>query len=376
MTPRLYLHIGFMKTGTSYLQSVFWNSLDALHAQGLDLVPQTPVASHHLALDVTGRYRPGEDPPAVGRAVERLPALLSASTTPRALVTSEELARADDQQIARLLAACGTHEVHVVLTVRDLARQIPSSWQQRLRMGSSEPYDDFLARLRETEGSGDEPGPWRQKDVVAALERWGRHVPRERIHVVTVPPSGGEPEELLRRFCSVLGVDPAPLRTDTTRPNESLGHVGAELLRQVNSRIDDGLKTRRLWGDVGKRYFALTVIGPGSGHKIKVPEEHAEWCRAVSKSYADHLRSGYDVVGDPEDLLPADSAFTSEPTFPTDAELAAAGADALAVMLTDRLEQHRDRSRARRRRSARPAPAARASLPARLGGRLRRMVRS
>ncbi|MGH3334824.1 MAG: hypothetical protein ACRDOZ_03320, partial [Nocardioides sp.] len=338
MTPRLYLHVGFMKTGTSYLQSVFWNSLDALAAQGLDLVPGTPFATHQLMLDVTGRYQPGEDPPAVVRAVERLPGLLAASTTPRALVTSETLIPADDQQIARLLAACGSHEVHVVLTVRDLARQIPSSWQQRLRRGSPEPYDDFLARLRRTEGSP-KSRLWKQKDLVAALERWGRHVPRERIHVVTVPPPGGEPEELLRRFCSVLAVDPAQLCTDATRANEALGHVGAELLRRVNSRIDDRLKTRRLFGEVGKRYFALGVIGSDSGRRIKLPEEYAEWCQAVSERYADHLRTGYHVVGDPDDLLPVASAFTSEPHLPTDAELAEAGADALAAVLTDRLER-------------------------------------
>jgi hypothetical protein len=375
MTPRLYLHVGFMKTGTTYLQGVFWNSLDALRAQGLDLVYGTQVATNRLMLDVTGRYQPGEDPPAVGRALERLPALLAASTTPRALVTSESLVPADDQQIARLMAACGSHEVHLVLTVRDLARQIPSSWQQRLRMGSPEPYDDFLARLRRTEGSPDKPRSWKQKDVVDALERWGRHVPRERIHVVTVPPPGGEPEELLRRFCSVLEVDPTLLRTEATRANEALGHVGAELLRRVNSQIDDGLKTRRVFGEVGKRYFALGVIGSGSGRKIKLPEEYADWCRALSQKYADHLRTGYDVVGDPDDLLPDASAFTSEPHLPTDTELAEAGADALAAVLTDRLEQRRDKQR-RRRRDRRPGPAPQRSLSARIRGRLRRMVRS
>ena len=375
MTPRLYLHVGFTKTGTSYLQSVLRQSPDELRAQGLELVPGSPTATHQLMLDVTGRYRPGEDPPAVGRAVERLPGHLAASTTPRALLTSESLAAADDAQVGRLLAACGSHEPHLLLTVRDLARQIPSSWQQRLRMGSAESYDDFLERLRRTEGGAERRGLWKQKDLVATLELWARHLPRERMHVVTVPPPGGEPVELLRRFCAVLEVDPATLSTDTTRSNEALGHVGTELLRRVNSRIDDGLKSRRLFGEVGKRYFALGVIGSDSGRRIRVPEEHAEWCRAVSQRYADHLRTGgYHVVGDPDDLLPAASAFTAESHLPSDAELAEAGADALAAVLTDRLEQRRGQERVGRR----PGPArppARRGLAARVRGRLRRMVR-
>jgi hypothetical protein len=373
MSPQLFLHVGFMKTGTSYLQSVVWRSRDALRAQGLDVLPGTRVASYRLGRDVTGRFNTGKDPP----PMERLPSLLAGSTTPRALITSEVLVRADDEEIAKLLAACGSHEVHLILTVRDLARQIPSSWQQTLRMGSSEPYDEFLARLRRSEGLVPQPGIWKQKDLVGALERWGRHVPRERIHVVTVPPAGAEPAELLRRFSSVLSVDPATLRTDVTRANESLGHVGAELLRRVNERIDDELKTRALFGQVGKRYFALEVIGSDSGRRIAVPEEYAEWCRAVSEKYASHLRTGYDVAGDPDDLLPSPSAFGAESNVPTDAELVSAGTEALAAMLTDRLELRRDQQRLRAgRQGRRQGRAGRRSIPARLRRRLRRVVRS
>ena len=67
----LYVHIGLQKTGTTYLQGIFWQSLDQLRAQGLDMLPPSRQHTFWLMLDVRGRYRLATDPPAVGRALER-----------------------------------------------------------------------------------------------------------------------------------------------------------------------------------------------------------------------------------------------------------------------------------------------------------------
>lgn len=355
--PRLYLHVGLQKTGTSYLQSVLRRSTAQLRDQGLELVPPTGRGAFWLMLDVRGRFDPAADPPEAGSAVERLPGELAASTTPRALLTEESLAPATEEQIRRLLDACSSHEVHLVLTVRDLGRQIPSSWQQRLRTGSPEPFTDYLDRLRKTEGSTTS-GVWRQKDVTQVLTRWGAFVPPERTHVVVVPPAGGPPDLLLRRFCEVLELDPGTLRADAPRVNEALGHVGVELLRRVNERLastlDADLRHRQVFGAVGKRYFALKVLGSDSGHRVRMPAELEDWCRSVSEKYVAFLRAGgYHVVGDPEDLLPDPSSFSDEGHLPTDAELVEAGVDALATVLTDRLVE----KRAERAKGGRPAKA-------------------
>ena len=356
--PRLYVHIGLQKTGTSYLQSVLRRSSDELRAQGLDLVPGSMRETVWLMLDVRGRYDPEADPAGAGRAVAALPGQLAASTTPCALITEESLAPATEEQIQRLLDACASHEVHVVLTVRDLGRQIPSSWQQRLRTGSAEPLADYLARLRKTEGSATSR-VWRQKDITQVLSRWGKFVPAERIHVVLVPGVGGPRDLLLHRFCHVLGVDPERLATEAPRTNEALGHVGAELLRRINGRLDErldkDLRHRQVFGAVVKRYFALGVLGSDSGRRVRMPAEQEEWCRSVSAKYVAFLgEGGYDVVGDLDDLVPHPSSFSDEGNEPTETELLDAGVDALASMLADRLEERRE-SNARPGRSGKPA---------------------
>src|SRR4051812_29824877 len=123
---RVYLHVGLQKTGTSFLQHAFFHSTDALATQGLDMVPDNRLAAFRLMLRVRDRYDPDIHPPGVAQALDRLRERLETVPGDRALVTEESLAAAMKREIAVLLEACGGREVHVVLTVRDLARQIPS----------------------------------------------------------------------------------------------------------------------------------------------------------------------------------------------------------------------------------------------------------
>jgi hypothetical protein len=349
---RLYLHIGLQKTGTSYLQSIMWRNQDLLGELGLDLVPPSKRETFHLMLNVRHRYRPEFDPPAAASALQRLPGQLAAASRPTALLSEESLAPADDQQIQDLLAACAEREVHLIVTLRDLGRQIPSAWQQTLQAGQSLPYAEYLRRLRKNEGV---PSAklWGSKDVAAILERWSRHVPSDRVQLVTVPPQGSAQGALLERYCRVLGIDPARLDRDVERSNESVGRLQAELLRRVNARLAPEFRTRDVYGDIGKRYLAVRVLGPQGGEKLRVPREHEEWCRDVSQTYVDAIvKGGYPVEGDVLDLIPTPSSFADEPRV-THRQVADVSVAALATMLTDdmtSLRARRARQRGRGRR--------------------------
>ena len=138
-TPRrVFLHLGLQKTGTSYLQGVFQENVAALAGQGLDLIPANRREAFELMLVVRERFNPERDPARAAAALDRIAAELAAAPGDRALVSQESLAAARPRQVRRLLDACGDREVHVVLTVRDLARQLPSSWQQELKAGKTE----------------------------------------------------------------------------------------------------------------------------------------------------------------------------------------------------------------------------------------------
>ena len=371
MAGRLFIHIGLQKTGTSYLQSIVFQSIDALVEQGVAVVPPTKKRTFWVMLDVRGRHR-DFDPPEVEQSVDHFAQLLAECTAPTALLTEESLAPAEPEQIERLLAACGEREVHVIVTLRDLARQIPSAWQESLKAGASgsfESYLDKLHRHEHTEGHA----LWRQKDVPRLLARWGRYVPHDRIHVVTVPPPGSDPTLLLHRFCEVLGVEADRLDTEVVRVNEGLKHVGAEVLRRVNLELAPTHRKRDVYGDVGKRYLSTRILAQQPGERIAVPERHRDWIQASSQRHVDFLgEQGFDVVGDLDDLCPRADAFAQGATDPSPSEVADVASKALAIVVADEMD------RRRAARSDQPAsPSARSdsaspSLARRIAARLRR----
>ena len=63
------------------------------------------------------------------------------------VVSHEILAGADQDAVRRALESFPEHEAHVVLTVRDLGRQIPAEWQERVKHRARR---DFAAYLRHT----------------------------------------------------------------------------------------------------------------------------------------------------------------------------------------------------------------------------------
>jgi hypothetical protein len=359
---RVYLHLGLQKTGTSYLQGVMWENAARLADQGLDLLPRTRREAFELMLVVRERYNPDRDPASAAGALDRFSAELAGAAGTRALVSQESLAAVRPGQARRLLEACGDREVHVVLTVRDLARQLPSSWQQELKSGKTEGYAEYLRRLRDYQARGLTRHPWIQLDPVRVLSRWQDLLPPDQVHVVTVPPRGSPTDLLLARFCSVLDVDPASLEPHLRASNTSLGMAQAELLRRVNGELSDEHRRRQVYGDVGKRFFASQVLGSQRGERILVPDELREWCVSVAE---DQIRAideaGYDVVGTLEDLRCSESAFAAEDTGPDEEAVSRAAVEALGTVLTLRSE-----ATLRRRRDTRAT--------GRWRGRVRRWV--
>ncbi len=334
---RLFLHVGLQKTGTSYLQAALLRSHESLADQGLDLVPPTKRECFELMVVVRDRYQSRRDPVSDRRILERFTEQLDAAPGPRAVFSQESLAAAGPAQIERLLAACGDREVHVVLTVRDLARQLPSSWQEYVKAGGTAALGPYLRRLRSLERSGKARHPWIHLDPPLVLKRWADTLSPDRVHVVTVPPSGSPTTLLLERFARVLEVDPARFEPDDRRSNSSLGMVQAEVLRRVNAELPEEVHLRYVYSDVVKRSFGARVLGPQQGRKILVPSQFRSWCEEVVEHQIAELEGGgYHVEGSLEDLRSADSGFADDFRRPTEREVAAASVSALATMLAAR----------------------------------------
>ena len=350
---RCYVHVGCPKTGTSYLKSVLWASREQLAAQGLELPFSAPSDHFHLTLALRGMLDEEMDPPKAFSILERLPLALAQTQTPRVIIIHESLAPATTEQVRRLVNLLDGFQVHVIVTARDLARQIPSGWQQRIQQRERMTYPDFLKAVVDRQPAALDF--WINQDLLDITARWAADIPPDRMHLVTVPRTGARPGLLLDRFCSVLDVDPTSLQADTPRENPSLGAVQAELLRRINVALGDRLPHPRAgYGRLGKRYLAGRVLASQGGTPPELPHDRYEWCGRVSADVVAELRRrGYDVVGDLDELLPVQPADAPADAEVSEAAVAAAAAWAMADMLEQR-ERDLSRIEALKERATRP----------------------
>ncbi len=333
MARRVFLHCGTAKSGTTYLQDLWWRHRDALRERGL-LLPGTALRDHfHAAALVKGMDVIVEELGPGDREVWRRLVDETREWAGDVLISHEHFSDSTADAAAAALADLGSaaEEVHLVVTVRDLGRVLPSAWQQRVKQGARQPYGKFLATVRR---GRDDQKFWRYQDVPGILDRWAVGLPPERVHLVVVPPSGAPRDELWLRTAAVFDVDVTGLDTDPRLPNDSLSIVEAELLRRVNTVVPRERRSVALTR-LTKGSFARDLLaGSAPQESFVLPATHAGWVRERSEQMVATLRAGsYDVVGDLDDLMPADPRSGRTPDQATDAELLSAATTVVARMI-------------------------------------------
>ncbi len=337
--PRAVLHVGSPKTGTTFLQQVLWSQRELAEQQGVRL-PLDSFNDHYLAsLDLRGLARP----PHPARAQGMWTRLVSDSERwlGTSLISHELFAAADPTQARRATSSFGpATEVHVVLTARDLLRQLSAEWQEHVKHRSRLRFDEFVTSVR-ADAARRSGWFWRVQDYVGVLERWGAGLPASHVHVVTVPPAGAPQTVLWERFAGLLGLDAAAFDTSGSRPNTSLGLEQAELLRRVNVALGDRLPLPGPYPGVVKDLLAHRVMAARRGSPLRLTSEDVGFAAEESRRLADGLAAaGVDVIGSLDDLLvdeeaAGEAAATQGYQPPPDAELLDESVQVLADLLVD-----------------------------------------
>jgi hypothetical protein len=331
--PRILLHVGAPKTGTSFVQDILFTHRDTLRERGV-LYPADRHDAHFLAaLDLMELPWGGLEREATGRW-DRLAA--EAREWPGTVIISHEiLGRASRLQAARALDSLGAdgREVHVVYSARDLVRQIPAEWQENVKHRRTKTYGEFLANLRDPARSAEvAQWFWGVQEAPDVLDRWASTVPRERVHLVTVPPAGSSSTLLWERFAGLFGIDPDEF-TPTERANPSLGVAESTTVRRLNTRLNNVLD-----GYGYRRFVREIVVHQHLSHRdsarLSLPPDAHDWASALSRSWVSELAlRGYDVIGDLDDLIPATEPRPFvDPDTVAEGEVAEVALDALAVM--------------------------------------------
>lgn len=319
------MHIGLPKTGTSYLQSALSNSRERLAAEGV-LVPGERRSAHTLEVwDLFGRRPRGAEQSNVTGAWDAMVAAVSTWGGSHAVISSELLSSANDRQVRRTVRSFGLAEVHVVVTVRDLARVVPATWQQELTKGRLWSWEDYVAAVRDPESGPATAGLafWLRQDLVRVLDAWEAVVPRERIHLVTVPPAGSPPGLLLARFAEAVRIDPTWLDVNvkTIAGNTSVGLVEAEVLRQLNLGLGGRLNERQ-YTRVVQHVVKPALQQQPNDTTIALSADDRQWVAETAGALVATLRArGHHVLGDLDDLIPPVVSTRGETSGPASTKI-------------------------------------------------------
>ncbi|MEU7319923.1 hypothetical protein ABZ682_05105 [Streptomyces griseoviridis] len=314
------LHIGPHKTGTTSIQGALFAARDRLPEHGVEFPART---RHPMEAALAACARPAMmgDATPTERHWARLLRQVDATGRRTSVVSSEFFADAeDDATVARIVEQLGGERVHVLVTLRPLARIMPSQWQQYVQNGLRMGYQDWLEHmLRKAPYDKPNPSFWRRHRHDRLVERWARAVGPERVTVVVVDDSdrGG----LLRTFEALLGLPAELLQPVPDAANRSLTLAETEMLRNLNKEFRGNGLPDELYSTLvrnGAVMHMKNACSPAPDDvRISTPGWALESAARIGARTAERITGlGVRVLGDPALL----SAVPPEPARQPPAE--------------------------------------------------------
>ncbi|MFK0105647.1 hypothetical protein [Streptomyces sp. NPDC091217] len=313
------LHIGPHKTGTTAIQGALFAAKDKLPEHGVEF----PAATRHpmeAALAACAR------PAMIGDAVPtekhwtRLIEQVEATGTRTSVISSEFFADApDDETIARIVRQLGGDRVHILVTLRPIAKIMPSQWQQYVQNGLRMGYENWLEHmLRKAPYEKPNPSFWRRHRHDRLVERWVRAVGADRITVVVVDDS--DRDGLMRTFEELLGLPENLLQAVPDTANRSLTLAETEMLRKLNVEFRGNGLPDELYSKLvrnGAVMHMKNACSPtGKDVKISTPAWAVEAAGRIGAEIVERIDTmGVRVIGDPA-LLCALPAIPAQPGPP------------------------------------------------------------
>ncbi|MGW5470480.1 hypothetical protein [Streptomyces chartreusis] len=324
------LHIGPHKTGTTSIQGALFAAKDEMARHGVEWPAGTrhPMEAVLAACARTGMM--GDTAP-TERHWQRLLEQVRATGRRTSVLSSEFFADApDDETIKRVVEQLGGDRVHVLVTLRPLARIMPSQWQQYVQNGLRMGYEDWLAHmLRKPPYDKPNPSFWRRHRHDRLVERWARVAGAERVTVVVV--DDRDREGLMRTFESLLGLPKGLLRPVPDAANRSLTLAETEMLRNLNKEFRANELPPELYSQLvrnGAVMHMKNTCTPGPDDvKICTPRWAVEAAAEIGARMAERVGgTGVRVLGDMRLLSAVDETGTALAAEPRIAPEAAAQA--------------------------------------------------
>jgi len=296
------LHIGVHKTGTTAIQAALANSRPVLgqwHVQ----YPGNRQAHRLIASSAMDRRlgwrvggSPAPEPQAWTKFVQDAHAFHGIT-----VCSSEFFAESDDATVQKIVKDVGQDQVHVIVTLRNFARILPSAWQQILKSGYATAYLPWLQHVLTSEELEPKASTfWNRHRHDLVVNRWAAAAGPERVTVVVV--DDNDRDGIYRNFEYLLGLpEDTLLNHRDAAPNRSMTLAEAELLRQLNLTLGGGKGWRPYSDQVHDGLIKAMIerrVPEPDEPRMQTPQWALDRAAELGQAYVDAIRaSGVHVVG-------------------------------------------------------------------------------
>lgn len=321
------LHVGMPKSGTTALQFAAAMQRDRLLDLGV-LYPGREHSHSKASYAVANRRRGWS----TGRGRAEVPDIahwqdvveaVTTETRRRSLVSHEYFAEHPPEVCERVVRDLGD-QTSVVFTVRNQPSLLASSWQESLKTGLTEPFEDWLKRMLLPETENAPLTSFHRRIALAdAITKWSALVGPENTYVIVLDPknrklSSRAFESLLDLPEDTLGDVPLTGRQE----NRSLTQIESEVARLSNRQI------KQLDDVTWNRYSAIHKRGavnrllvhrtpPPDELRLRPPRWAADLMAERSAAQAAQIAAlGVNVLGDLDGISSPTAALDELPPAP------------------------------------------------------------
>lgn len=288
---KIYIHIGLNKTGTSSLQDFFsMNSANLLAQERLcyPTAGRDGTAHHPLSkwAKLAAAAEPGQDLSVADRLANEL------RDADKAVLSSEDFHTHNPRGIEFLAHLLSSHDVQIVLYVREHVAYLSSWYQQNVQATHlSCAFDSFCYFTR--------------KPLHKIAEAWGQVFGRHKVTVRLYDRSALKDGDIVADFAEIVGLR-QPLGSYARKPYESNPSVTGNLL--FIKRLLNNFYTKPVAAGFVDEITALSKLRPEFRGAMQVDAATASYVAGMYKGDRQHLLDKWGVH-----IQPCDGALRGEP---------------------------------------------------------------
>ena len=321
--PRLVIHAGFHKSGTTALQESFDSQSDELRQNGIIYPNIGRKAHHHIAWALSGRTwgwnkKGGEK--TSRREWTRIAKAINSNKSETILLSSEFFSEISKEEINTIFNDIKGRKIEVIFTLRPLVKLLGSSYQQYLKYGITADYVSWLHSVLDKPGESKiNPTFWLRHFHGRVVAKWVEVLGAGNVTVLIVDES--KPEFLYDSINQYLGLPKDFIKPQKTGSNRSLSLEEIALLLEINKAFPK----ERNWSEyqifIRNGYIRrLTdeVKAPSDARKLLTPKWAIDKGNEIgSQNKRELLASEAIIIGDIESLDSA-SVPEGEVVYPTE----------------------------------------------------------